>query len=74
MKTKLDKQLLEAMSKDLANWRGFIYYNRKDPRIMVPKRYPSMGWTFNFASPYAYITLGLILIIAITYKLITKCL
>ena len=64
MKTKLDEQILDAMSRDPGNWRGAFYYNRKDPRLTVPKLYKSMGWTFNFASPYAYITLfGIVLII-----------
>jgi len=72
MKANLDKQLLDTMSKDPGNWRGLIYYNRKDPRLMVPKRYPSLGLTFNFASPYAYITLGLIILIILAFSLITK--
>ncbi|NOU59665.1 hypothetical protein ELS83_07525 [Marinifilum sp. JC070] len=51
------------MSKDLANWRGPFYLNRKDPRLIVPKYDPTMGWTLNFASPYAY--LGFLLIVLI---------
>jgi len=72
MKTKLDQQILDTMSKDRGNWKGPFYFNRKDPRLMVPKLYPSMGWTFNFASRYSYITLGLLIVIAIIVKLITK--
>jgi len=72
MKTKLDQQILDTMSKDPGNWKGPFYFNRKDPRLMVPKLYPSLGWTFNFASPYAYITLGAIIVIAIVIKLIHK--
>jgi uncharacterized membrane protein len=69
MKTKLDKQLLDTMSKDPGNWKGPFYYNRRDPRLMVPKLYPSLGTTFNFASPYAYITLGAIIVIAVLVKI-----
>lgn len=68
MKTKLDKEILNTMSKDPGNWKGLFYYNRKDPRLLVPKFDPSMGWTFNFASPYAYITLGCIILIAVVSK------
>jgi uncharacterized membrane protein len=25
--------------------------------LMVPKLHPSLGWTFNFASPYSYVFL-----------------
>ncbi len=70
MKTKLEKQMLDAMSKDPGNWKGLFYFNRKDPRLMVPKLYTSMGWTFNFASPYAYITLAAIFGIPILVRLI----
>ena len=67
MKTKLDKEILDTMSKNPNNWKGVFYFNRKDPRLMVPKLYPSMGWTFNFASPYSYILiLSIVLIIIAT--------
>ena len=36
------------------NWYLFsFYFNQKDPRIIVPKRISSMGWTINFARPMA---------------------
>jgi len=64
MKIKPDKEILDSMSKNHNNWNGIFYFNRKDPRLIVPKIQPSMGWTLNFASPYTYITLiGIILII-----------
>ena len=64
MKTKLDETLLDSMSKNPDNWKGIFYFNRKDPRLIVPRINPLMGWTFNFASPYTYTTLiSLILII-----------
>lgn len=57
MKLKLEQQILDNMSEDPNNWRGPFYFNRKDPRLMVPKINPELGWTFNFASPYSYVTL-----------------
>jgi uncharacterized membrane protein len=67
MKSKLDKEILDSMSKNLTYWKGPFYFNRKDPRLMVPKLYPLLGWTFNFASPYVYITLtGIFLVIIAT--------
>jgi uncharacterized membrane protein len=65
MNKKIDKELLNTMSRDPGNWRGLFYFNRKDFRIMVPKLYPVMGWTLNFASPYAYIILIAIIAIAV---------
>jgi uncharacterized membrane protein len=72
MKNKLDKEILGTMSKDPGNWKVPIYFNRKDPRLMVPKLYPSMGWTFNFASPYSYLTFIGIILIAIVSKYLLK--
>lgn len=67
MKTKLNKEILDSMSNNPDNWKGVFYYNRKDPRLIVPKLYPLMGWTFNFASPYSYMFIvALVLIIIAT--------
>jgi len=61
IKTKFDSELLNEMHKNPNNWRGIFYYNHQDTRLVVPKRYPSLGWTFNFANPLSYILLiGLI--------------
>lgn len=47
---------------DPENWTwGVFYVNRKDSRFIVPKRNPTMGWTFNFAHPICYLILILIL-------------
>ncbi|MDQ8005423.1 MAG: DUF5808 domain-containing protein [Pedobacter sp.] len=59
------------MSKDFfhedpENWKwGFLYFNKKDHRILVPKRNPIMGWTFNFAHPAGYIFLIIILLLIV---------
>jgi len=64
MKTKPDPQTLDAMHRDPDNWRGLFYVNRKDPRIMVPKRILGLGWTFNFAHPMSWLVVfGLIVAI-----------
>jgi len=35
-------------------WHAFFFYsNRKDPRLIVPKRFRKLGWTMNFARPMA---------------------
>lgn len=48
------------------NWKwGILYFNKKDYRIIVPKRNPGLGWTFNFAHPAGYIFLILILLLVI---------
>jgi uncharacterized membrane protein len=36
--------------KDPKNWKlGMFYFCNEDPRIMLPKRIPMLGWTVNFA-------------------------
>lgn len=63
MKTRHDQQMLNAMSKNPDNWKGVFYFNRKDPRLIVPKRNPYLGWTFNFASGYVYLFMTIVLLI-----------
>lgn len=46
-----DKAGLEASHRDPGNWKlGVFYYNRRDPRLLPPKRLPGLGWTINFAN------------------------
>ncbi|MCK4922213.1 MAG: hypothetical protein KAS71_14270 [Bacteroidales bacterium] len=44
---KVEKEIIDSMSKNPDNWEGVFYVNRKDPRIIVPKINPSFGWTLN---------------------------
>jgi len=69
MKKKLTTERLDSMSRNPANWKGVFYVNRKDPRLIVPKLIPQMGWTFNFGSIYSYITIILIVVIIIISQL-----
>jgi uncharacterized membrane protein len=68
MKTKLDQFSLDSMHKDPENWRGPFYFNRKDPRIIVPKFNSSMGWTFNCANILTYIIIAGFILIILTSK------
>lgn len=64
---KQKNKYYDLMSKNPNNWKGVLYVNRKDPRILVPKRNPSLGWTLNFGNVYAYlgiISIFLIIIIS----------
>jgi uncharacterized membrane protein len=55
MKTQLDPDR-NIRNTDNYKW-GVFYYNPDDSRVIVPKRYRSMGWTFNFAHPVSYLIL-----------------
>jgi uncharacterized membrane protein len=71
MKPKMDKEINDLMHKNPDNWKaGIFYFNPTDPRILVPKKNPIMGWTLNFASPYSYISLAAIILVLVTITLI----
>jgi len=72
MKPKISKEIFDEMSKNPNHWKGIFYFNKKDPRLMVPKLNPSLGWTFNFASPYSYFTLAFIILIIIFSSFFNK--
>ena len=38
MKKKIEKKIIDSMSKNPNNWKGLFYVNSKDPRIIVPKK------------------------------------
>jgi uncharacterized membrane protein len=42
-------------------WRGMLYVNQDDSRLIVPKR-SGLGWTFNFAKPVAWVILTALLL------------
>ena len=50
-----------------------FYFNKKDPRVMVPKRY-GFGWTINFARPYVWFCIGIIVAIVIAVKILISIL
>jgi uncharacterized membrane protein len=61
MKQTISKEVKESWHEDPKNWiLGFLYFNRSDRRVIVPKRNPFMGWTINFARSYSYLILALI--------------
>jgi uncharacterized membrane protein len=52
------------------NWKwGIFYVNRRDNRLIVPKRTKNLGWTLNFAHVKVWIGLALILLIIIATEL-----
>jgi uncharacterized membrane protein len=62
---KLEKETRKPMTDNPHNWKGPFYANPKDYRLLVPKHNPSMGWTLNFASPYAWLAVAAIIAIAV---------
>ena len=69
MKTRLEKEILNTMSNNPSNWKWMFYFNRKDPRLIVPKYKSSTGWTLNFASSYSYLFLIAVALIIIASRM-----
>jgi uncharacterized membrane protein len=73
MKNTNRNQYLNTMSQNPDYYKlGIIYFNSKDPRIFVPKRYKYMGMSLNFANIYTYLLLiaciGIIVLMEIYWK------
>jgi len=71
VKEKFTAEQLEGFWRDPANWRRGIYRCAADPRVIVPKRVPWMGWTINFAHRSAWpVLLAVFLLLAGPYLLL----
>lgn len=56
------------MSNNPDHWKGLFYFNGKDPRVIVPKRNPNIGWTLNFANVYAYLAIAAVILIIVAIE------
>ena len=55
MKPHFINEDFDPMVDNPENYRlGIFYFNRKDKRVIVPKRNRLLGLTVNFARPNAY--------------------
>ena len=68
MKKKVEKEIIDSMSKNPDNWKGVFYVNSKDPRITVPKMNPLFGWTLNFGHKTTYIGIIVIILIIVVFR------
>ena len=59
----------ETMYKNSKYWKGPLYYNPKDPKMMVPKLDDSMGWgsTPNFGKIQIQLAFAAIILAPIIY-------
>jgi uncharacterized membrane protein len=72
MKPHFSNGQFDPMADDPANYRlSIFYFNRKDKRTIVPKRYRLLGWTINFARPYVYWG-TIIIVVIIVFKLVME--
>ena len=58
VKKSFDQFELDKMRKDPTNYiLGIFYFNKKDFRVILPKRNAMLGWTLNFARIETYLLL-----------------
>ncbi len=66
MEEQPSKETLEQWHKDPDNWiLGIFYFNKKDKRLLMPKRISMLGWTVNFANPYSLLCLTAIILMCV---------
>ncbi len=70
MKKKVEKEIIDSMNKNPNNWKGIFYVNSKDPRIIVPKINPLMGWTLNFGHKIAISGIIVIILFLVVYQVL----
>lgn len=71
---KPSQETQEKWAKDPNNWiLGIFYFNKKDKRLMPPKKIDWMGNTINFANPKSvFFLFGFILFFVLIVYSITK--
>ncbi len=70
MKNQFNQQNLDRMRNDPANYKwGIFYFNPKDTRIFLPKRNIWLGYTLNFANPYAYLIIFCIILLLVLARI-----
>ena len=65
---KQKRESLDSMHQNPDNWKWIFYVNPKDPRMMVPKMNPDMGWTINLGHRSTIIGIILIVLILVGYQ------
>ena len=73
MKNDFDQFENDRMIDDPMNYKwGIFYFNRKDSRIVAPKRIRGMGWTLNFGNIYTYVLVILIIVAGILIGIVYR--
>lgn len=66
---KMTLEELDKLWSDSANWSIWWYSCNADPRIIVSKRNPKLGWTVNAAHPKATLTVLFLFILSVLFPL-----
>jgi hypothetical protein len=60
----------DVLWRNPAHWTALGYRCKEDPRVIVPKRNPAMGWTMNWAHPRAVTALFVLMLLAVVPMLV----
>jgi uncharacterized membrane protein len=56
----------------LSDWRDELINDKKDPRLMIPRPYPRVGWTFNLGQPLTWVFLIILAVVLILCSFFLK--
>jgi len=49
----------------LSDWTDPLINDKKDSRLMIPRPYPQVGWTFNFGQPLTWVFLIVVVLVIV---------
>jgi uncharacterized membrane protein len=49
----------------LSDFIDELINNKRDPRLMIPRPYPRVGWTFNFAHPLTWVFIIVLVLVIV---------
>jgi uncharacterized membrane protein len=55
-----------------SNWTDPIINDKKDRRLLIPRPYPRVGWTFNFGQPLTWVLLIVLVMVIILCAIFLK--
>jgi hypothetical protein len=64
----------DVLWRNPAHWTALGYRCKDDPRVIVPKRNASMGWTVNWAHPKAAVAMIVLSMLALVPMLVVVAL
>ncbi len=65
-----EKEEKEKKEEESSHYFLIFYWNPKDKRVFVPKRY-GFGWTINFGNPWSVLSLiAIMVVIELLIKLV----
>jgi len=55
-----------------SNWSDPIICDKKDKRLLIPRPYPRVGWSFNFGQPLIWVFLLTLIVVIVACAILLK--